>query len=365
MRGGMDNPVPDSDHTSAVAGPTARTNGTYGPPAGDPRFPGEPPGATPTSDTHAAWPAGGVLQVQNVQALVQRLCNGGPHPTTAHHTDAASKDRAVAAGNAGTTGPHGPSISGLSPRPYGGGLHRWGPRPFTRSTRRGDIMMRPGPRLAPGANAKATTGAGSRAPHDRQECQHNPNPNPNPNPNHNSNPNSSSSANAPGEPGATGDDLGANDGTPIQLRCLATSVDALTAGDVATEPGALAVRAWAEGTRRNWRRDLQWVGRTTLMYADHDAPSALAKHLTMLAAQGRQSATLRGVVTSVRMCETLGIIDAVVTPLHWAICKAADRAYAHTPPRRIWDDAHTLQTLDARTSGPYISVLPWAWLEID
>ena len=112
-------------------------------------------------------------------------------------------------------------------------------------------MMHPGPRLTPAADAKATTGAGSRAPHNRQECHHNSNPSLSPN----SNP--SSSANAPGEPGATGDDLGANDGTAIRLRCLATSLDALTAGDVATEPGALAVRAWAESTRCNWRRDLQ------------------------------------------------------------------------------------------------------------
>ena len=78
------------------------------------------------------------------------------------------------------------------------------------------------------------------------------------------------------------------------------------------------------------------------MYADLDAPSALAKHLTMLVAQGRQSATLRGVVSSVRMCETLGIVDTVVTPLHWAICKAADRANAHPPPRRIGANAHTV-----------------------
>ena len=87
------------------------------------------------------------------------------------------------------------------------------------------------------------------------------------------------------------------------------------------------------------------------MYADLDAPSALAKHLTMLAAQGRQSATLRVVVSSVRMCETLGIVDTVVTPLHWAICKAADRAYTHPPQRRIRANPHTLQVLDARTSG--------------
>ena len=108
-----------------------------------------------------------------------------------------------------------------------------------------------------------------------------------------------------------------------------------------------------ESIRRNWRRDLQHVGTTALMYADLDATSALAKHLTMLAAQGRQSATLRGVVSSIRMCETLGIVDTVVTPLHWAICKAADRAYAHPPPRRIWANVHTLQVPDARTSGPF------------
>ena len=243
------------------------------------------------------------------------------------------------------------SVASAPPPPVQGGSHRWGPPPFTLCTRRGDSMMRPGPRLTPAADCKATTGAGSRALHDRQACHHDPDPN------HSPNPNRSSSANAPGEPGATRDDLGANDGTAIQLRCLATSLDALKAGDVATEPGALAVRAWAEGTRRNSRRDSQRVGRKALMYADHDAPSAMAKHLTMLAAQGRQSATLRGVVSSVIMCETLGIINTVVTPLHWAICKAADRAYAHPPPRRISANAHTLQTLDARTSGPYGTAL--------
>ena len=78
------------------------------------------------------------------------------------------------------------------------------------------------------------------------------------------------------------------------------------------------------------------------MYADLDAASALAKRLTMLAAQGRQPATLKGVVSSVRMCETLGILDTLVTPIHLAICKATDRAYAHPPPRRIWANAHTL-----------------------
>ena len=43
-------------------------------------------------------------------------------------------------------------------------------------------MMRPGPRLTPAADAKATTGDGGRAPHNRQACHHNPNPNHSPNP---------------------------------------------------------------------------------------------------------------------------------------------------------------------------------------
>ena len=85
---------------------------------------------------------------------------------------------------------------------------------------------------------------------------------------------------------------------------------------MATEPGALAVGAFAEGTGRNWCRNLQRVGRAALMYADHDTHSALAEHLTMLAAQERQSAPPSGLVSSVKMCETLGIIDTVVTPLH-------------------------------------------------
>ena len=98
-------------------------------------------------------------------------------------------------------------------------------------------MMRPGPRLTPAADATATAGAGNHARHDSQACHHNPNPN------HSPGCNPSSSASAPGEPGVAGDDPGTNDGTAIQLRCLATSLDALTAGDVATEPCALAVRA--------------------------------------------------------------------------------------------------------------------------
>ena len=166
-------------------------------------------------------------------------------------------------------------------------------------------------------------------------------------------PQPSSSTDAPAGPKDDADDIGANNGTATQLRYLAMSLDELTAGDVATEPCALAVRAWAEGTRRNWRRDLQRVGKTALMYGDHDTHSALAKHLTLLAAQGRQSATLRGVVSSVRMCDTLAIVGKVVTPLHWALCTVADRAYAHPPPKRIWANVHTLRTLDARTSGPH------------
>ena len=200
-----------------------------------------------------------------------------------------------------------PASVALAP-PRTGGSHRWGPRPFTRRTGRAASMMCPGPRLTHAADAKATTGIGSRAPQDKPACH--------PNHSHSPNPNPSSSTDTPGEPEGAGDDISANDGTTIQLRYLATSLDDPTAGNVATEPGALAVRAWAEDPKRNWRRDLQRVGRTALMYGDYDAPSALAKHLTMVAAQGRQSATIRGVASSVTMSETLGIVGKVVTPLH-------------------------------------------------
>ena len=159
------------------------------------------------------------------------------------------------------------------PLPARGGSHSRGPRPSTRRTRRGVSMMRPGPRLTRAADAKATIGAGNRALDDRPACHPNLDPR--------------SSTGAPGEPEGAADDIGANDGTAIQLRYLATSLDHLNARDVATEPDALAIWAWAEGGRRNSRCDLQRVGGTALMYTDHNAPSALAKHLTMLAAQGR------------------------------------------------------------------------------
>ena len=63
------------------------------------------------------------------------------------------------------------------PPPVWGGSHRWGPRRFTRRTRRGGSMMCPGPRLTPAADATATTGAGNHAQRDSQTCHHNPNPN--------------------------------------------------------------------------------------------------------------------------------------------------------------------------------------------
>ena len=103
-----------------------------------------------------------------------------------------------------------PASVASAPRPpVRGGSHRWGPRRFTRRTRRCESMMRPGPRLTPAADATATTRAGSHARRDNQACHHNPNPN------HSPNPNRSSSAGAPGEPGAAGDDPGTNDGTAI------------------------------------------------------------------------------------------------------------------------------------------------------
>ena len=108
------------DHTGTTAGPTARARSPYGPPVGGPRVPNEPPGTTPTNGAHAPWPTRGMLQVWNVRAPVQRLCNSILHPKTAHHANAASTGHTVATGHASTTGPHGPGISCPPPPPYRG-----------------------------------------------------------------------------------------------------------------------------------------------------------------------------------------------------------------------------------------------------
>ena len=144
----------------------------------------------------------------------------------------------TATGITSAASPHGPGLGGLAPPPPVQGVsHRWGPGRFTRRTRRGDRMMRPGPSFTLAEHAMATTGAGNHARRASEACHHNPNPS------HSPQPNPSSSADAAAEPGATGDDPDTNDRTAIQLRCLATSLEELTTGDIATEPGALAVRA--------------------------------------------------------------------------------------------------------------------------
>ena len=50
----------------------------------------------------------------------------------------------------------------------------------------------------------------------------------------------------------------------------------------------------------------------------------------LLAAQGKQSATLREVVSAIRMCKKLG------TLVHWIVCCTADWAYNPPPPRHMW-----------------------------
>ena len=75
-----------------------------------------------------------------------------------------------------------------------------------------------------------------------------------------------------------------------------------------------------------WTRKLRALGRTALLHHEATAAEALAVHITTMAAQGRRSTTLRGVVSSVRMAERLEVVPPTV-PLHWLLCEAADKLY--------------------------------------
>ena len=106
------------------------------------------------------------------------------------------------------------------------------------------------------------------------------------------------------------------------------------------QPTALAVHRWAEGTVSHWTRELRSLGRTALLHHDSTTAEALVVHITMMAAQGRFSATLRAVVSS-GMAQRLELVPATVVPatvrpLHWLLCEAADRLYCPRPLGRVW-----------------------------
>jgi hypothetical protein len=50
-------------------------------------------------------------------------------------------------------------------------------------------------------------------------------------------------------------------------------------------------------------------------------------HIQLLAAEGKTSTTLWGVLSAVRLCERLELILAVVTPRHWAMAAGANAVY--------------------------------------
>ena len=47
----------------------------------------------------------------------------------------------------------------------------------------------------------------------------------------------------------------------------------------------------------------------------------------------------------------------MVTLFHWVLCKAADRAYTHPPPKRVRVNARILQTLATPAASPYDNAL--------
>ena len=99
-------------------------------------------------------------------------------------------------------------------------------------------------------------------------------------------------------------------------------------------------------------------GHTALVHHEATTAEAPAVHITTMAAQGRRCATLRGVVSSVRMAEQLELVPPTVRPLHWLLCEAADRLYCPRPPRWLWATKDTFRTIaDGGLAGDVLTAV--------
>ena len=295
-----------------------------------------------------------VLQVWHLRALGQRVCSGAAAAAavaaavaTAALGGTADGSNAADSAHCGTTART--TISSVSPPPppVWGGSRRWGPSQRTRPSPRAAHTMHLGPRRTPAADARKCIGAGNPVRPGRMDSpsnhnrNHSPSPpvQPQPQPVPQPQPQPAGPARPLSRRGG-GDDERHADGMAITLWYLATTVT-----DLWPQPAALAVHRWAEGTVSHWIRELRALGRTALLHHKATAAEALVVHITTMAAQGRRSATLRAVVSSVRMAERLELVPPTVRPLHWLLCEAADRLYRPRPPRRVWATEDIFRTI--------------------
>ena len=215
--------------------------------------------------------------------------------------------------------------------PAWGDSQWWGPRPCTQPSPQAAPTMHLGPRRIGAADAPKCTGAGSLARRGSIATLSNPSRNQSPNsqssPSLSISPSPSPSPSLhPSRPCEGGGEGGGDgdrdaDGSAVALRHLGTVITDLGPGLYTLQPKALAVHRWAEDTVSNWTRELRSLGRTALLRHEKTTAEALAIHLTKMAAEGRRSATLRGVVSSIRMVKRLELVPTRVRPLHWLLCE--------------------------------------------
>ena len=138
-------------------------------------------------------------------------------------------------------------------------------------------------------------------------------------------------------PALSYDAVGAVDGgsTADDLRFLGSRLLDAKADDPVTSDQALAIGRWAPGTVDTWAGLLRGLSVTATKYPELNGSQTLAQHLRLLAAQGKKSVTLRGLVSGVRPCEKIGLISPTVCPIYWAMSAGADRRYYHPAPATV------------------------------
>ena len=125
-------------------------------------------------------------------------------------------------------------------------------------------------------------------------------------------------------------------GTADELRFLSTRLLDARARDPYASDQALALGRWAPSTVDSWAGLLKGLSVTATKYPEFTKAQVLAQHIRLLAAQGRKSVTIRGLLSAVRLCEKIKLIPPTVSPIHWAMSAGADRIYEHPAPSPVW-----------------------------
>jgi len=124
--------------------------------------------------------------------------------------------------------------------------------------------------------------------------------------------------------------------TADQLRFLGSIVSDAWHADPVEDDRALALAKWAPGTVEVWIPLLRALSKTATKFPELSRADALSQHVRLMAAAGRKSVTLCGLLSAVRMCEKVGILPPTVRPIHWAMSAGADKLYQRPSPSPTW-----------------------------